>query len=82
MDENGWAPLFKKLGFQLKTLGLCDYTSELQLALLNDSVCRIEHLDIDCKLDTALSQLAASNQIRYIQTLILGVRTIQARLCD
>jgi hypothetical protein len=44
---------------------------EQQITSLNDSDCRIQHLTVNCKFDTILSQLATSNQILYIHTLVL-----------
>jgi hypothetical protein len=71
LNQSGLDPLFKKLGHQLKTLGLGGNTFEQQFSSLDDSGCRIKHITINCKTSTILFQLAASNQTSCIQTLVL-----------
>jgi hypothetical protein len=71
LNENGWAPLFRKLGCQLKKIYLGGHSFEQQITSLDDSDRRIKHLTIDCKLVTTLSRLAESNQTLYIHTLAL-----------
>lgn len=73
LNENGWLALFQSIGYQLKTFGICDgyYVDDL-FKELDKFDCRIEKLKLWTVPSAHLAELAQSQQILHIQTLVLN----------